>query len=268
MSALTNAELTQQLQTLQSGMRVIEVTLETIVPKMDGSIQESKSLAEDIKSQLTTHVDPIIKADVIGSLKKLDQNHQLLAQALEKKIQDVQPAVDKMNEKAKNAKNVSEQTATQVLNQARKVEALEPQINAVAQEVAAEKHANQIKYTSTQSQIATMHASNTGPSTGPGKKLHEPLVCHKLMLGKNSLSGDKNVISSMSGMRIWLTISNYAFLDRRKLCWRPRRKRPRSLWMEFRIMPMWPPHWRRPESSSQSSRRRPVDKINDEVKKA
>ena len=191
MSALTNAELTQQLQTLQSGMRVIEVTLETIVPKMDASIQESKSLAEDIKSQLTTHVDPIIKADVIGSLKKLDQNHQLLAQALEKKIQDVQTAMDKMNDEVKNAKIVSEQTTTQVLNQARKVEALEPQINAVAQEVAAEKHANQIKYTSTQSQIATMHASNTGPSTGPGKKLHEPLVCHKLMLGKNSLSGEE-----------------------------------------------------------------------------
>ena len=75
-------------------MRVIEVTLETIVPKMDASIQESKSLAEDIKSQLTTHVDPIIKADVIGSLKKLDRNHQLLAQALEKKIQDVQTAAD------------------------------------------------------------------------------------------------------------------------------------------------------------------------------
>ena len=108
MAALSNQELTQQLQALQSGMRIVEMTLESIVPKMDASIQESKNLAEDIKRQLTTHVDPIVKADVIGTLAKVDQNHILLAKTLDSKILEVHEAVQKMNDQLANAKSVSD----------------------------------------------------------------------------------------------------------------------------------------------------------------
>ena len=65
-------------------------------------------------------------------------------------------------------------------------------IKASNQEFTAEKTSNDVRYASTQSKIATMHASSTRSSTGPGKKLNGPTVCHKLMLGKTSLSGSED----------------------------------------------------------------------------
>ena len=192
MAALSNQELTQQLQALQSGMQVVEMTLESIVPSMDASIQESKNLAEELKRQLTTHVDPIVKADVIGTLTKVDQNHQLLATALDGEILEVHEAVQKMNKQIINAKSVSDQSIAQIMTQTQRIDAQIVQINALNQESTAEKTSNDVKYASTQSQIETMHATSTGSSTGPGRKLNEPMVCHKVMLGKTSLSGEED----------------------------------------------------------------------------
>ena len=123
MAALSNQELTQHLQALQSVMQVVEMTLESIVPKMDASIQGSKNLAEEIKRQLTTHVDPIVKADVIGTLTKVDQNHQLLAKALDSKFLEFHEAVQKMNEQIVNAKNVSDQSIAQIMTQTQRIDA-------------------------------------------------------------------------------------------------------------------------------------------------
>ena len=183
MAALSNQELTQQLQALQSGMRVVEMTLESIVPKMDASIKESKNLAEDIKRQLTTHVDPIVKADVIGTLAKVDQNHILLAQTLDSKILEVHDAVQKMNDQLANAKSVSDQSIAQIMTQTQRIDAYNVQINTLNQEFTTEKTSNEVRYASTQSQIATMPALSTRSSTGPG---------HKLMLGNTSLSGEED----------------------------------------------------------------------------
>ena len=63
MAALSNQEATQRSQALA----LVERTLQSIVRKTEANIQETKHLACEIKRQLTTHVDPILKADVIGT---------------------------------------------------------------------------------------------------------------------------------------------------------------------------------------------------------
>ena len=74
-------------------MHVVEATLNSIVPKMDASIQESKNLAEEINNKLEEHINPIVKARVIDTWITMDRNHQALASALHDTIAAVTAAI-------------------------------------------------------------------------------------------------------------------------------------------------------------------------------
>ena len=49
--ALTNDELTQQRRTLQSGMAVVEQTLEGLLPTITKNAADTKSLVDDITTK-------------------------------------------------------------------------------------------------------------------------------------------------------------------------------------------------------------------------
>ena len=63
---MTNEQLTQQYNNMVASLAVMEAKLEAIIPKMDKMNTKTKTMAEDIKTQLKTHVDPIMNADVMN----------------------------------------------------------------------------------------------------------------------------------------------------------------------------------------------------------
>ena len=195
---LNNQQLTAQLQALQNGMQVVEATINSMMPKMDANIQESKNLAEEIHNKLEEHINPIVKANVIDTLIEIDSNHQALAAALDAKIAAVTTAIsdarDVFSDDVGNSKLVNDQLGAQVLEMNRKVDATQHHVANMAAEFADEKTASDRRYASTQSQIATMHslAASSSGGSGGGRKSNDPLVCHKLIFNKVSLSGEED----------------------------------------------------------------------------
>ena len=96
--ALSNEQLTSQLQLLQAGMMTVEQTLEGMIPNMEASIQESKALITEINQKLISHINPIIGADLISILQKLDQNHRELAKTVDEKATRITEAFTKLRE--------------------------------------------------------------------------------------------------------------------------------------------------------------------------
>ena len=89
---MTNEQLTQQYNNMVSSLGVMEAKLEAIIPRMDQMNTETKNLAEDIKTQLKTHVDPIINSDVINNIVKLDNVQQANAENLDDTLYPIQGA--------------------------------------------------------------------------------------------------------------------------------------------------------------------------------
>ena len=86
---MTNEQLTAQYNLMVSSLGVMEAKLGAIIPQMDNMNTEMKNMAEDIKTQLKTHVDPIINSDVINKIAKLDNMQQAHAKNLDEKIADM-----------------------------------------------------------------------------------------------------------------------------------------------------------------------------------
>ena len=86
---MTNEQLTAQYNNMVSSLAVMEAKLEPILPALDKSNAETKALAEDIKTQLKTHVDPIINPDVINNIVKLDSMQQGIAKSLDDKFAEM-----------------------------------------------------------------------------------------------------------------------------------------------------------------------------------
>ena len=84
--AMNNQQITDELIALKSALQVMEATLNSIVPKMDESIQESKQLSTEINDKLKEHLNPTVEAKVVDTLISLNTNHQLLAKALGDKV--------------------------------------------------------------------------------------------------------------------------------------------------------------------------------------
>ena len=190
---MTNEQLTQQYNNMVASLAVMESKLGSIIPEMDKMNTETKSLAEDIKTQLKTHVDPIINADVINNIVKLDNMQQAIVKSLDDQIAGVKDDLQKVRELTSddvgNSKLINDQAAAQSVAMSQKFDAMQQTINNMGYEFAAEKTSSDSRYASTQSQIATIHASASAPSSsGSGRKQGEPIVCHKLMMNKTLLS--------------------------------------------------------------------------------
>ena len=192
---MTNEQLTAQYNNMVASLAVMEAKLGAMIPALDTSNAETKALADDIKTQLKTHVDPIINADVINNIVKLDSMQQGIAKSLDDKFAEMKDELIKVRELTSddvgNAKLVNDQAAAQTFALNQRADALQQMVANIGHEFAAEKTASDARYASTQSQIATIHASATS-SGGSGRKTGEPIVCHKLMLNKNPLSGEED----------------------------------------------------------------------------
>ena len=95
---MTNEQLTQQYNNMVASLAVMESKLGSIIPEMDKMNTETKSLAEDIKTQLKTHVDPIINADVINNIMKLDNLQQAIVKSLDDQIAGVKDEMTEVRE--------------------------------------------------------------------------------------------------------------------------------------------------------------------------
>lgn len=170
---LNNQQLNAQLQALQKGMQVVEATLNSMMPKMDANIQESRNLAEEINRKLEEHIKPIVKANVIATLITMDRNHQALASALDDKIAAVTAAIadarDVFSDNVGNSKMVNDQIGGQMLQMNSKIDAMQQHVVKMAAEFGDENTSSDKRYASTQSQIATMHSRSAG-SSGGGRK--------------------------------------------------------------------------------------------------
>ena len=96
--ALSNEQLTSQLQLLQAGMVTAERTLEGMIPNMEATIQESKALITEINQKLIVSINPVIEADLIAVVQKLDQNHRELAKTDDERAQRANEAFTKLRE--------------------------------------------------------------------------------------------------------------------------------------------------------------------------
>ena len=86
---MTNEQLTTQYNNMVASLAVMEAKLGAMIPALDTSNAETKALADDIKTQLKTHVDPIINADVINNIVKLDNMKQGIAKSLDDKFAEM-----------------------------------------------------------------------------------------------------------------------------------------------------------------------------------
>ena len=192
---MTNEQLTAQYNLMVQSLAVMENKLETVIPTMDNMNTDTQNPADDIKSKLKSHVEPIINADVFNNIVKLDRLQLSHSKKLDEQIAELKDEPTKVRELTSddvvNAKLVNGQASAQILSLSQRADALQQVITNVGHEFAAEKTASDVRYASTQSQIATIHASASS-SGGTGHKTGEPIVCHKLMRNKNPLSGEED----------------------------------------------------------------------------
>ena len=93
---LTNDELNQQLRTLQSGMAVVESTVEGLLPTITKNAADTKSLVDDINTKLQQHLDPIVSADVIASMRRLNETRDEMSLKVSSEIASVNSKMDNM----------------------------------------------------------------------------------------------------------------------------------------------------------------------------
>ena len=193
--ALSNEQLTAQLQTLQAGMMTVEQTLEGMIPNMEASIKESKALITEINQKLISHINPIIEADLISIVQKLDQHHRELAKTADERASRANEAFTKLREiesATVGIKTVTDQSIGEMRTFSNRVDSVAAQVVALRNELAGEKNTNDARYASTQSQIAVATSMQPSSSGSSGGRPKEPLVTHKLMLNKTALTGEED----------------------------------------------------------------------------
>ena len=93
MAALGAAELTSQMQEMQTDISQMQQTLNAIMPKIDEGIQTSQQIATDIGKKLAEHVNPIVEAKVIDTIVRLNDHHGALAAALDARVAELKAAI-------------------------------------------------------------------------------------------------------------------------------------------------------------------------------
>ena len=195
---MDNQQLTFEVATIKSVIQTMEKTLEGMIPTMNAQIKEATDIANDINTKLKDHVNPIVDAKVIETFMHLNDNHKAPATALDDKVTAIHTEVNNIrssfHDELAKLKLVTDQSAAHIAEMMRKSDTTHQHLEKLTSEFMAEKAENLGKNSSFTAQLATMHAmtsSSTG-SIGSGKKSSEPLVCHKLIVNKNSLSGEED----------------------------------------------------------------------------
>ena len=194
-TALTNEQLTAQLQALQAGMVTVEQTLNDLIPKMETTIQDSKAFIIDINDKLIEKINPIVEADPVDMMLKVDTRLQEIVKSMEDrgmqageyyaKVRDMETALTAL-------KTVSDQSIGELRTFTSRLDGMHAQVITVTNDLAGEKNQANARYVSTQSQILTATAGQASSSGTGGGRTKDPLVTHKLLLNKVALTGEED----------------------------------------------------------------------------
>ena len=196
---LNNQQLTAELVALKEKLFTMETVLNTAVSKLDTSVQETRDFANGIDTQLKTHLNPILDAKVVESLTQINTDYKALEVSMDTRLAvvsaEIKNARDILSDDVGNYKLINDRIVAQITEINRKADETQQHLVKVIEDARGEKNANEQKYLSQQNQMATLHSvasSSSGSHGGGGKKPGEPIVCHKLMLNKNTLSGEED----------------------------------------------------------------------------
>lgn len=194
-TALSNEQLTAQLQALQAGMVTVEQTLNDLIPKMETTIQDSKAFIIDINDKLIEKINPIVEADPVDMMLKVDTRLQEIVKSMEDrgmqaseyyaKVRDMETALTAL-------KTVSDQSIGELRTFTSRLDGMHAQVITVTNDLAGEKNQANSRYVSTQSQILTATAGQASSSGTGGGRTKDPLVTHKLLMNKVALTGEED----------------------------------------------------------------------------
>ena len=196
MAAASNQELTQQMQTMQASLVILETRLNDMLIPMQSAIDTSTALTDELNEKLRIHLNPLIQADLKTVIDKVNTDNKVMMQQLEEKLITAVNNMSQLKQDIKTAEDnrqvVSDATSAELRNSQVKVEYLNSELDKQKHEIAFEKNQADQRYASTQSQIALASAQTSSSSSGgPSKRTNEPMVTHKLFINRTPLDGNE-----------------------------------------------------------------------------
>ena len=195
---MSNDQLTAAIGELQNTVQGINVQLGDLIPRMAQQIAESSALAKTLDAKLEQAVNPLVDADLITAMMKMDEAQsklRLMSQDCDKRLKEVIVKIDREATVVQQQTEALNAVKTYTTGVNTRVNEFVKDIDDIQQKIKDESDKYNMRYHEQQQQMATLNSvvSSSGNSSGSQRsRTDEPIVVHKLIINKTALSGTES----------------------------------------------------------------------------
>ena len=191
---MDNEQLTAAYNGLVATVRNLTSKLEGLIPQVQMQAQGADDLAKTLDANLKAAVNPLIEANLVQAVQKVEAGMNMLEAARIESAQKIQDVEAKITASAQNASTIDDLRQF-VVTMNSSLDKLTKEVGEAKQKAMDEGTKTETRYAQQQQQMATMLSTMSASSGGSGSyasKMSEPFVVHKLILNKTPLSGSES----------------------------------------------------------------------------
>lgn len=199
--AKDNAALTRELAQVTADLAEISRRLNMFTPEVNDKLIAVETKATrvenklvEIDDKLERYLTPLVEATLPGELASTDSKIEELV----KVVQEVKASEAALGDAANAATGRLDAQATEMSPIKMSMASVEPTIRQAKEdiqkmrdEVTRNHQIGETRYAEQQGQLAVMQMQQGGGQTGSGPRSTDPLVTHKLIIGKDKITGDE-----------------------------------------------------------------------------
>ena len=199
--AKDNAALTRELAQVTADLAEISRRLNMFTPEVNDKLIAVETKATrvenklvEIDDKLERYLTPLVEATLPVKLASTDSKIEELV----KVVQEVKASVKALGDAANAATGRLDAQATEMSPIKMSMASVEPTIRQAKEdiqkmrdEVTRNHQIGETRYAEQQGQLAVMQMQQGGGQTGSGPRSTDPLVTHKLIIGKDKITGDE-----------------------------------------------------------------------------
>ena len=199
--AKDNAALTRELAQVTADLAEISRRLNMFTPEVNDKLIAVETKATrvenklvEIDDKLEKYLTPLVEATLPVKLASTDSKIEELV----KVVQEVKASVKALGDAANAATGRLDAQATEMSPIKMSMASVEPTIRQAKEdiqkmrdEVTRNHQIGETRYAEQQGQLAVMQMQQGGGQTGSGPRSTDPLVTHKLIIGKDKITGDE-----------------------------------------------------------------------------
>ena len=190
MSVKGNEQLTVEVNLMATRMQELANQLDTVMGEVGDKITKNEETTKHIQKQLEDLVNPLLQADLINHHKTVSDKTDLMSGMIAEMNTTLSQHKLIMDD-SKNKFEAFDLMRNAVMEMQSTTNKLQAEAIRVGNESGGIKTESDKRFAELQQQMVTMSQTTFSTGTSPGSRSAEPFITHKLIMGKDKITGDE-----------------------------------------------------------------------------